>query len=401
MRYDIKEGVVIYKMEGIKPNYAELARRFQCDYRTVKKHCQQEKSMESNKKAKPSILDPYKQIVEEKADQGCSAYAIFLFLKKKGYQGGYTTVRMYCSQFKKSRQKKATIRIETTPGLSAQVDWKEEMTLYTRQGVAVTFNIFLYILGYSRLKYIQLTHDRKQETLFDCMIHAFEYGEGIPQEIWFDNMKTVVDRSRCQYQKTIFNSKFQAFTKDMGFHPIACRPYRPQTKGKVEALARTMERLRVYNNEFDSLEELEVLINRFLIDLNQEQSQATLSAPIDVWEKEKEHLSPLPNMQIVESYRCETFWRKVSNESMITYQQRKYSVPTQYIGQQIMLKIEDNTLHLYYNQQVIKTHLLSQKKLNYDSQDIREILSSDLMKDCSTEDIERFIAQNMADYDQL
>ncbi|HHQ0857934.1 TPA: hypothetical protein ACSKNV_002815, partial [Listeria innocua] len=38
----------------------------------------------------------------------------------------------------------------------------------------------------------------------------FEYcGNGIPQEIWFDNMKTVVDRSKSQFTQTVFNEKFR------------------------------------------------------------------------------------------------------------------------------------------------------------------------------------------------
>lgn len=48
------------------------------------------------------------------------------------------------------------------------------------------------------MKYITLTWDRKQDTLFECLKDAFEYTEGVPKEIWFDNMRTVVDRPRTQ-----------------------------------------------------------------------------------------------------------------------------------------------------------------------------------------------------------
>ncbi|MGT2334096.1 hypothetical protein ACVPOY_12980 [Staphylococcus aureus] len=72
---------------------------------------------------------------------------------------------------------------------------------------------------------------RKQDTLFECLKDAFEYTEGVPKEIWFDNMRTVVDRPRTQYKKVVFNNLFYQFSKDANFEPIACRPYRPQTKG--------------------------------------------------------------------------------------------------------------------------------------------------------------------------
>jgi transposase len=41
----------------------------------------------------------------------------------------------------------------------------------------------------------------------------------------------------------------------MGFEVRSCIAYRPQTKGKVEALAKLMNNLAVYNNEFEDYEE--------------------------------------------------------------------------------------------------------------------------------------------------
>ena len=43
------------------------------------------------------------------------------------------------------------------------------------------------------MKYIELTIDQTQSTLFRCMTNAFRYFEGITEEILFDNMKTIVD----------------------------------------------------------------------------------------------------------------------------------------------------------------------------------------------------------------
>ena len=63
--------------------------------------------------------------------------------------------------------------MEYTPGLSAQVDWKEDMRLISNQGEIFDFNIFLYVLPYSKKKFITLTFDRKQDTLFECLDDAF------------------------------------------------------------------------------------------------------------------------------------------------------------------------------------------------------------------------------------
>lgn len=142
----------------------------------------------------------------------------------------------------------------------------------------------MYVLSYSKKKYIALTFDRKQDTLFACLDDAFYHTGGLPEEIWFDNMRTVVDRSRTQFTKVLFNDRFYHFSKDAGFKPIACRPYRPQTKGVVEALARTVDQLHVYNYEFDDTVELIGIVNDYCANLNDQVSQATHQRPDYLWE---------------------------------------------------------------------------------------------------------------------
>ncbi|MEB7776346.1 IS21 family transposase, partial [Enterococcus faecalis] len=87
--------------------------------------------------------------------------------------------RRYCRNIRADKIQKATIRVETTPGLSAQVDWKEDLKLVNKFGEVISCNIFLYVLGYSRIKYLELTFDRSQTTLFRCLTNAFQYTGGV------------------------------------------------------------------------------------------------------------------------------------------------------------------------------------------------------------------------------
>ena len=54
----------------------------------------------------------------------------------------------------------------------------------------------------------------------------------------------------------------------MGFEVWACRAYRPQTKGKVEALAKLTSRLMPYNHEFDSVEDLAAIVREVNQEIN-------------------------------------------------------------------------------------------------------------------------------------
>ncbi|WP_191988768.1 transposase [Levilactobacillus fujinensis] len=120
MRHDIREGVQTYVKNNLKPNYAALARQYGVDYRTAKRAFQEAKAPMTLKKPtkRPSKLDAYRDIIEDKIELSCSAMAIFKFIQKKGFTGQYTIVRDYCAGLKKEKIHKATIRIEHTPGLS-------------------------------------------------------------------------------------------------------------------------------------------------------------------------------------------------------------------------------------------------------------------------------------------
>lgn len=398
-------------MKGIKPNYAELGRQYNCDPRTVKKYYEAGKENElerlkkrqQNKKA--SKLDPFKEIINKKIELGCTAMAIFKYIEKKGYEGKYTILREYCKNKKQNETKKATIRVETNPGIAAQVDWKEDMVMHDKFGRTYQFNIFLYVLHYSKMKYITLTWDRKQDTLFECLKDAFEYTEGVPKEIWFDNMRTVVDRSRTQYKKVVFNNLFYQFSKDANFEPIACRPYRPQTKGSVESLAKFVEqRLRPYDYEFYDAVELIELVDDLCHELNHlEISQATEQRPIDVFNyEEKEHLNFF-NAKLLDTYIENECIRIVSKESMINFRKGKYSVPTKYIGEEVQVIFNNSTdeLLIYYDGELIRRHNLSERKFNYTVEDMSEILKSDVFKHKDDKEILTYIENSLLLYDEI
>ncbi|CAC5440586.1 transposase [Staphylococcus aureus] len=398
-------------MKGIKPNYAELGRQYNCDPRTVKKYYEAGKENElerlkkrqQNKKA--SKLDPFKEIINKKIELGCTAMAIFKYIEKKGYEGKYTILREYCKNKKQNETKKATIRVETNPGIAAQVDWKEDMVMHDKFGRTYQFNIFLYVLHYSKMKYITLTWDRKQDTLFECLKDAFEYTEGVPKEIWFDNMRTVVDRPRTQYKKVVFNNLFYQFSKDANFEPIACRPYRPQTKGSVESLAKFVEqRLRPYDYEFYDAVELIGLVNDLCHELNHlEISQATEQRPIDVFNyEEKEHLNSF-NAKLLDTYIENECIRIVSKESMINFRKGKYSVPTKYIGEEVQVIFNNSTdeLLIYYDGELIRRHNLSERKFNYIVEDMSEILKSDVFKHKDDKEILTYIENSLLLYDEI
>lgn len=383
-------------------NKSELVRRFNCDPRTVDRYLKVssgELVPRKSSRVYTSLLDDYKSIIIDKVDNyGSTAMAVYKFIQKKGYKGKYSTVADFVNKHKKIEVKKATIRFETTPVLQAQVDWKEDLTLISKRGEVFKINIFLMVLGYSRMKFLKVTDSRDNRTLFD----ALQYFGGTPREILFDNMKTVIDKSKTSFSQVEFNSTFKYFADDSGFKPIACRPYRPQTKGKVEALAKLTNRLSVYNGEFQDYSDLEEIVEIFMDEINNEVSQATNEVPSKLLSKDKEYFKPLPSLDTLCSYVYREKEYKVTKESIINYKGKKYSVPTKYIGLKLNItETSDGNISIYYNSDFIVCHALSDIKYNYKAGHMYEILKYDACKHLSDEQIDNFIKKNMALMDVL
>lgn len=123
MRKDVSNQIKLLKEDVGLLNKSELARRFNCDKRTVDKYINDlEVPFRKPREAK-SKLDDFKEIIIDKVDSyGSKSMAVFKFIQKKGYTGGYQTVNNFVNSHKKSEIKKATIRFDTSPGLQAQVD---------------------------------------------------------------------------------------------------------------------------------------------------------------------------------------------------------------------------------------------------------------------------------------
>ena len=390
---------------GDKMNKTALAKQYGCCWETIDRRLNPDKYKKERKiRTYTSILDPYKKIIDEKIENNnIPATGIYYLLKAKyNFKGKYGIVRKYVSSKKQEIISTLTIRFETIKGYQSQVDWKEKLKLHDIKGNEYIVNIFLMVLGNSRYKYIELTFEQTQGTLFKCMLNAFKYLGGTTEEILFDNMKTIVDRAKSDFTDIVINSKAMQFSKDAGFKIITCKPYRPRTKGKVETLAKIMNRLKAFDYEFDNINELKKIVEKLNYELNNnEKSQATNEKPITLFIKEKEYLKPV-NYQLLENYSLPEKTYKVSNESMINYQGIKYSVPIQYVGKSITVIDDNNVIHLYYNKNLIYSYKKNTKfKFNYKEDDYISILKNSSFNNQTENQINEFIKKNIYSIDGI
>src|SRR5258706_6767572 len=92
--------------------------------------------------------------------------------------------------------------------------------------------LFSYLLGYSRRQYLRFVEAQDFATTVREHVRAFTHLGGVAATCLYDNQKVVV--TGYEDDVPIDNPRFLAFATHYGFRPVACRPHRPQTKGKVE-----------------------------------------------------------------------------------------------------------------------------------------------------------------------
>ncbi len=195
----------------------------------------------------PSKLEPYKDIIRTRLESYPELSAVRLFeeCRAAGYPGGDSQLRCFVREVRPLPPVEEVIRFETPAGLQGQVDFAEFRFPWGKRFALI------FVLGYSRLLWLQYYPRQTMQTVMRGLEEAFSYCGGVPRELLFDQMKAVIiDDKRPDGGKLLENPEFLRFANHWGFRIRACRPYRAKTKGKVERPIHYVRRNFVYGREF-------------------------------------------------------------------------------------------------------------------------------------------------------
>ncbi len=281
----------------------EISRKLKVSRNTVRRYLrQQEKpSYKMKRSTRISKLAPFYDYLQERIKAAhphwLPATVLYREITTMGYQGKISLLRYYLQHLKPAQPIEPVVRFETRPGQQMQVDWIE-----FRRGKN-SLSAFVATLGFSRASFVEFVTNEKLETLLTCHEYAFEFFGGVPEEILYDNMKTVVlMRDAYAQGQHKYQPGFLDFARHYGFIPKLCRPYRAKTKGKVERFNRYL-RYSFYNPLVSRLKPLGLLLDtelgnyevkRWLRDVaNQRLHGTTGKVPAIALEEEKPWLQPL------------------------------------------------------------------------------------------------------------
>lgn len=335
-----------------------IARKLHIHRNTVKKYLQEGQKPQYRKtNRRESILAPFHQLIDDFLEEDdYRASWIYQKIRQLGYSGGYDTVKHHVRSVKRKRQRQAYIRFETIPGLQGQMDWAD-FQIADRLG-SFTVYLFVLVLGFSRAMFAWFVDRCTLQAFMDAHIHAFHYLGGIPMEMLYDNMKHVVINRK--FGQTVFNVEFSHFAQHYGFKPIACPPYSPWVKGKVERPVDYIRESFWRGYSYSSLEQANRDLLTWLNETANRRIHGTHRQAVDMrWQQELVSLSRCPASDYDTSIKE---YRKVYKDCSISYNASHYQVPLEMIGKNILLKIKDGIIRFYDDDRLLITYPEAQQK---------------------------------------
>lgn len=301
---------------------------------------------------RPSKLDPFKPQIARwvTEDRLTNCETMLPRLQALGYTGRLTILRAFVHTLRPPRAgQRPVIRYETPPGEQLQFDWGE--FVYEHAGVPRKVFGFTAVLSYSRMRFVIFVKRCDTVTLIRCLMAACEYFGGLPRTMLTDRMKSVLldtDGHTLQW-----NPRFAEFMAAIGVAPRVCRPYTPQTKGKVERSIRVVKDSFWPGVRFTDLDDLNRQARTWCDERNRRIHRTIRQRPVERWAEE--HLVPLPPGFAWERFATED--RKVSWDGYVSYDGVQYGLPSEpsVAGRVVQVREQQGQLTMWYQGQVLRT----------------------------------------------
>jgi transposase len=356
----IKLGGVMTILELHKQglNVSAIAARLGMDRKTVRKYIAAgvEVPRYGPRSPRTCVVDRFTDYVSERVRQypELSIERLLREIREMGYSGGRTALGDLIRSVRPVRKPRFEVRFETAAGHQAQVDFAHFATQFEdAPGVCRSVWLFSLVLGHSRYLWARFVAHQDLQTVLRCHIEAFGYLGGVPREILYDRMKTAV-LGEGPDRHIIYNAKLVALAQHYGFTPRACRPYRAQTKGKVERPFRYIRQDFFLARRFRNLADLNAQLRHWLDTVANARVHGTTQRRVDAhFAEERPSLQGLPAAVFNAVIRLE---RRVSHEGLVSVGGNYYSVPDRTRKRILEVHSLAHEVHIFEDGELLAIH---------------------------------------------
>ena len=209
------------------------------------------------------------------------------------------------------------------------------------------------VLCYSRLLYVEFTLSETMEHFLACHANAFAFFGRVPAKIMVDNLKSAVLR-RIIGQAPVFNPRYKDFADHYGFQIVPCGVRQAHEKGRVENAVGYVKKNFLSGSELSDFRLLAPAARQWLDGVANVRIHGSVKQkPVELFQKEKAALKPLTllpyDVGVTHAVRANSQFR-------VTLDTNTYSVPAEYAGAHLTLKVYPDHLCVYDQDKLLVRH---------------------------------------------
>lgn len=355
----VKMYFAIHELKNIGLKKSQIARKLEVNIKTVTKYLSMDPETFQNSMVteRAHKLSAHKDLVlswlREYPD--IRAAQVMDWLKEHySLQVSERSTRRFVERIRKEHnipksksQRQYQAVVDPPMGMQMQVDFGETYVRDAYQSRLVKLYVMGVVLSNSRYKYgVWLDKPFTTPELIKALRWTFEYIEGVPKELVFDQDKLVAVGEN--HGDIIYTFEFQKFKKEVGFEVRLCRAADPESKGKIEAVVKYMKNNFAKNRLYMGLDVWNMSFEEWLIrTANAKPHGTTKKIPAEVFALEQQYLKPIPNLNYEPSEIIVT--RNVRKDNTILYKSNRYSLPlgTYKLNADVQIEEIDGILKIY------------------------------------------------------
>lgn len=339
----------------------EVARQMHIARQTVRK-CLEDSAPPTYNQTQPRsapVLDQFKPIIDAwlKQDeqsprkQRHTARRIYhRLVQEHAFQGGESSVRAYVAKVR-GLHREVFIPLAFEMGQRAQCDWGQAEVVLDGRGVTV--HLFCIRLLASKDFFVMAFLNEQEEAFLEGQRQAFEFWDGVPAVISYDNLSTAVSKILANRTR-IEQDDFSSFRAHYLFDSHFCNIAKGNEKGSVENLVGYARRnFLVPVPEVRSLDELNQYLRACCVQNRLRQHPFESKTIGTVFAEEQKVLLSLPPRP----FDCARLEHpRATSLSLVHLDTNRYSVPTRYAYQIVLAKLYVDRVCLYHGQTLIAEH---------------------------------------------
>ena len=275
---------------------------------------------------------------------------IFDLLRQEGFDIGYTSVCEYINS-RTDQFNETFIKQIYAPGSECEFDWGE--IKLNVGGKLRSYQLALFTSAYSNFYFGRVYSNQTTPCFQESHADFFEKTGCVYETMVYDNMRVAVKRMVGNSEKEPTEGLLQ-LSMFYQFHIRFCNVGKGNEKGHVERGIEFVRRKAFsLNDSFSDISEVNKALESTCDRLNQEKRQGRTRSSQELFLEEKEIL-PASKVKFSSSEKTSC---RVNKYSIVSYKSCFYSVPEEYNGKIVDLRVFSNKILIYDDLKLICIHI--------------------------------------------